>query len=97
MAMIIGYGIVMLGVCMLGCVVPTRRARSTLNRRSRYERSEWSSNAHLCDGEHETMPSYPYASPRRTDAGSTRAARQAGSDAATTLTPIIVAETTASV
>ena len=23
---IIGYGIVMLGVCMLGCVVPTRRA-----------------------------------------------------------------------
>ena len=26
MAMIIGYGIVMLGVCMLGCVVPTRRA-----------------------------------------------------------------------
>jgi predicted permease len=26
MAMIIGYGMVMLGVCMLGCVVPTRRA-----------------------------------------------------------------------
>jgi ABC-type antimicrobial peptide transport system permease subunit len=26
MAIIIGYGIVMLGVCMLGCVVPTRRA-----------------------------------------------------------------------
>ena len=26
MATIIGYGIVMLGVCMLGCVVPTRRA-----------------------------------------------------------------------
>jgi putative ABC transport system permease protein len=26
MAMIIGYGIVMLGVCMLGCLVPTRRA-----------------------------------------------------------------------
>jgi ABC-type antimicrobial peptide transport system permease subunit len=26
MAMIIGYGIVMLGVCMLGCVTPTRRA-----------------------------------------------------------------------
>jgi hypothetical protein len=26
MAMIISYGIVMLGVCMLGCVVPTRRA-----------------------------------------------------------------------
>ena len=26
MAMIIGYGIVMLGVCMLACVVPTRRA-----------------------------------------------------------------------
>jgi hypothetical protein len=26
MAMIIGYGIVMLGVCMLGCVAPTRRA-----------------------------------------------------------------------
>ena len=26
MAMIVGYGIVMLGVCMLGCVVPTRRA-----------------------------------------------------------------------
>jgi len=26
MAMIIGYGIAMLGVCMLGCVVPTRRA-----------------------------------------------------------------------
>jgi putative ABC transport system permease protein len=26
MAMIIGYGIVMLAVCMLGCVVPTRRA-----------------------------------------------------------------------
>ena len=26
MAMIIGYGIVMLGVCMLGCVGPTRRA-----------------------------------------------------------------------
>ncbi len=26
MAMIIGYGLVMLGVCMLGCVVPTRRA-----------------------------------------------------------------------
>ena len=26
MALIIGYGIVMLGVCMLGCVVPTRRA-----------------------------------------------------------------------
>lgn len=26
MAMIIGYGIVMLGVCMLGCVVPARRA-----------------------------------------------------------------------
>jgi hypothetical protein len=25
-AIIIGYGIVMLGVCMLGCVVPTRRA-----------------------------------------------------------------------
>ena len=25
-AMIIGYGIVMLGVCMLGCAVPTRRA-----------------------------------------------------------------------
>jgi putative ABC transport system permease protein len=28
MAVIIGYGIVMLGVCMLGCVVPTRRALS---------------------------------------------------------------------
>jgi putative ABC transport system permease protein len=27
-AMIVGYGIVMLGVCMLGCVVPTRRALS---------------------------------------------------------------------
>ena len=26
MAMIVGYGIVMLGVCMLGCAVPTRRA-----------------------------------------------------------------------
>jgi predicted lysophospholipase L1 biosynthesis ABC-type transport system permease subunit len=26
MAMILGYGIVMLGVCMLGCVGPTRRA-----------------------------------------------------------------------
>jgi ABC-type antimicrobial peptide transport system permease subunit len=26
MATIVGYGIVMLGVCMLGCVVPTRRA-----------------------------------------------------------------------
>ena len=26
MAMIVGYGIAMLGVCMLGCVVPTRRA-----------------------------------------------------------------------
>jgi predicted permease len=26
MALIIGYGILMLGVCMLGCVVPTRRA-----------------------------------------------------------------------
>src|SRR4029453_17097186 len=26
MAMIVGYGIVMLGVCMLACVVPTRRA-----------------------------------------------------------------------
>lgn len=26
MAMIVGYGIVMLGVCLLGCVVPTRRA-----------------------------------------------------------------------
>jgi hypothetical protein len=26
MAMIIGYGIVMLGVCLLGCVAPTRRA-----------------------------------------------------------------------
>jgi ABC-type antimicrobial peptide transport system permease subunit len=26
MGMIIGYGIAMLGVCMLGCVVPTRRA-----------------------------------------------------------------------
>jgi putative ABC transport system permease protein len=26
MAMIIGYGMVMLAVCMLGCVVPTRRA-----------------------------------------------------------------------
>jgi putative ABC transport system permease protein len=26
MAMIIGYGILMLGVCMLGCLVPTRRA-----------------------------------------------------------------------
>jgi len=26
MAMIVGYGIVMLGVCMLGCVAPTRRA-----------------------------------------------------------------------
>ena len=26
MAMTVGYGIVMLGVCMLGCVVPTRRA-----------------------------------------------------------------------
>ena len=26
LAMIIGYGIVMLGVCMLACVVPTRRA-----------------------------------------------------------------------
>ena len=26
MAMIVAYGIVMLGVCMLGCVVPTRRA-----------------------------------------------------------------------
>ena len=25
-ALIIGYGFVMLGVCMLGCVVPTRRA-----------------------------------------------------------------------
>jgi putative ABC transport system permease protein len=25
-AMIVGYGMVMLGVCMLGCVVPTRRA-----------------------------------------------------------------------
>jgi putative ABC transport system permease protein len=28
MAMIIGYGMVMLGVCMLACVVPTRRALS---------------------------------------------------------------------
>jgi predicted permease len=28
MAMILGYGIVMLGVCLLGCVVPTRRALS---------------------------------------------------------------------
>jgi putative ABC transport system permease protein len=28
MAMIVGYGIVMLGVCLLGCVVPTRRALS---------------------------------------------------------------------
>jgi ABC-type antimicrobial peptide transport system permease subunit len=26
MAMIVGYGIVMLGVCMLGCMAPTRRA-----------------------------------------------------------------------
>ena len=26
MALFIGYGVVMLGVCMLGCVVPTRRA-----------------------------------------------------------------------
>jgi putative ABC transport system permease protein len=26
MAMIVGYGIVMLGVCLLGCVAPTRRA-----------------------------------------------------------------------
>ena len=26
MAMIVGYGIVMLGVCMLACLVPTRRA-----------------------------------------------------------------------
>jgi hypothetical protein len=26
MAMIAGYGVVMLGVCMLGCAVPTRRA-----------------------------------------------------------------------
>jgi ABC-type antimicrobial peptide transport system permease subunit len=26
MAMIVAYGIVMLGVCMLGCLVPTRRA-----------------------------------------------------------------------
>jgi ABC-type antimicrobial peptide transport system permease subunit len=26
MAMIAGYGIIMLGICMLGCVVPTRRA-----------------------------------------------------------------------
>jgi putative ABC transport system permease protein len=26
MAMIVGYGILMLGVCMLGCVAPTRRA-----------------------------------------------------------------------
>ena len=26
MAMIIGYGIVMLGVCLLACLVPTRRA-----------------------------------------------------------------------
>jgi ABC-type antimicrobial peptide transport system permease subunit len=28
MAMIVGYGLVMLGVCLLGCVVPTRRALS---------------------------------------------------------------------
>jgi predicted permease len=28
MAMIVGYGIVMLGVCMVACVVPTRRALS---------------------------------------------------------------------
>ena len=28
MAMIVGYGSVMLGVCLLGCVVPTRRALS---------------------------------------------------------------------
>jgi ABC-type antimicrobial peptide transport system permease subunit len=26
MAMIVGYGVVMLGVCLLGCVVPIRRA-----------------------------------------------------------------------
>jgi ABC-type antimicrobial peptide transport system permease subunit len=26
MAMIVGYGIVMLGVCLLACLVPTRRA-----------------------------------------------------------------------
>ena len=26
MAMIAGYGVVMLGVCLLGCAVPTRRA-----------------------------------------------------------------------
>ena len=25
-ALIVGYGLVMLGVCLLGCVVPTRRA-----------------------------------------------------------------------
>jgi putative ABC transport system permease protein len=28
MAMIVGYGIVMLGVCMVACVMPTRRALS---------------------------------------------------------------------
>jgi ABC-type lipoprotein release transport system permease subunit len=28
MAMIVGYGVVMLGVCLLGCVVPTHRALS---------------------------------------------------------------------
>jgi hypothetical protein len=28
MAMIVGYGVVMLGVCLLGCAVPTRRALS---------------------------------------------------------------------
>jgi ABC-type lipoprotein release transport system permease subunit len=28
MGLIIGYGIVMLGLCLLGCVVPTRRALS---------------------------------------------------------------------
>src|SRR5690606_20009821 len=28
MAMILGYGLVMLGVCLLGCLVPARRALS---------------------------------------------------------------------
>ena len=28
MAMVVGYGIFMLGVCILACVVPTRRALS---------------------------------------------------------------------
>ena len=93
MAMIIAYGIVMLGVCLLGCVVIAagwrRRAAVALDD-GRADAGDWS--VRQC-GNHRQAVSYALS----TALGSSRDARQAGSTQATAATRIIVAATPATV